>query len=308
MKKSILLLASLMFLATFTSCFKDKDGEYKPKEKISRIYKDYGDGDGKKLKEIWNWDKKQLQRIDHYYDGDLGWSEEFTYNKKGQIERVDCYEDGEYVEYVYDGSRMTKSTFYYNGTIEEEYSFTYDGNKVSMIEIIYFSKGAIEKSRLREEGHNPIKMLLQENYEIVKNALNNTAIRNSVTLKVEWDKNNVSSVEVLDGGSTGEFKFKYDDKLNPFKNYYDLYTFYSEEIDVAVTAYSKNNITEIRATYREDGETETEIVKYSYSYDGKFPTVKRYTYSYETPVWDYNGNLIDYETVTRTESTYYEYE
>lgn len=296
-----------MFLSTFTACFKDKDGEYKPKEKISKIYNDYGEG--KELEEVWKWNGKQLQRIDHYYDGDLEWSEEFTYNKKGQIERVDCYEDSEYTEYTYDGNRMTKSTFYNSGTIEEEYNFTYDGNKVSMIEIIYFSKSSIEKSRLREEGHNPIKMLLQENYEIVKNVLNNTAMRNSVTLKVEWNKNNVSNIEVQDGGETAQLEFKYDDKLNPFKNYYDLYTFYDEEIDVVVTAYSKNNITEIRSTYREDGETETEILKYSYSYDGKFPTVRRFTYSYERPIWDDNyDNIIDYETETETTSTYYEYE
>ena len=307
MKKFILLLVSLMFLSTFTACFKDKDGEYKPKEKISKIYNDYGEG--KELEEVWKWNGKQLQRIDHYYDGDLEWSEEFTYNKKGQIERVDCYEDSEYTEYTYDGNRMTKSTFYNSGTIEEEYNFTYDGNKVSMIEIIYFSKSSIEKSRLREEGHNPIKMLLQENYEIVKNVLNNTAMRNSVTLKVEWNKNNVSNIEVQDGGETAQLEFKYDDKLNPFKNYYDLYTFYDEEIDVVVTAYSKNNITEIRSTYREDGETETEILKYSYSYDGKFPTVRRFTYSYERPIWDDNyDNIIDYETETETTSTYYEYE
>ncbi len=307
MKKFILLLVSLMFLSTFTACFKDKDGEYKPKEKISKIYYDYGEG--KELEEVWKWNGKQLQRIDHYYDGDLEWSEEFTYNKKGQIERVDCYEDSEYTEYTYDGNRMTKSTFYDSGTIEEEYNFTYDGNKVSMIEIIYFSKSSIEKSRLREEGHNPIKMLLQENYEIVKNVLNNTAMRNSVTLKVEWNKNNVSNIEVQDGGETEQFEFKYDDKLNPFKNYYDLYTFYDGEIDVVVTAYSKNNITEIRATYREDGETETEILKYSYSYDGKFPTVRRFTYSYERPIWDDSyDNIIDYETETETTSTYYEYE
>ena len=76
-----------------------------------------------------------------------------------------------------------------------------------------------------------------------------------------------------------------------------------------MTAYSKNNITEIRATYREDGETETEILKYSYSYDGKFPTVRRFTYSYERPIWDDNyDNIIDYETETETTSTYYEYE
>lgn len=308
MKKTVLFLTSLMFLATFTSCFKDKDGEYKPKEKISRIYKDYGDGDGKELKEVWNWDKKKLERIDHYSSGSLSWSEEFTYNKKGQIERIDCYEGSEYAEYKYDGRKLSKITYYDNGSIEEEYSFKHDGNKISEIEIMYFYRGKSE-SRLMTEGYNPIKMLLSErNYQAVRKTLNDNATRENITAKLEWEKKNVSRIELNAGSERLIMELIYDDKLNPFKNYNDLYTYYDEDWEDLCFVFSKNNITENRMTYTDDGETETDIQKYSYSYDGKFPTVQRYTYSYESPIFDDWYDIIGYETVTRNISTYYEYE
>ena len=280
MKKSILLLASLMFLATFTSCFKDKDGEYKPKEKISRIFKDYGDGDGKELREVWNWDKKLLKSIDHYSDGSLNWTEEFTYNKKDQVERVDCYADGEYAEYTYDGSKLSKSTYYYKGSIEEEYTFKYDGKKVSEIEIFYFSKKRAE-SRLLTEGFNPIKLLLDEKtYQSFNNAVAKTdTYRDGIIIKLDWDKNNVSKMTLETGAERLIIDLKYDDKLNPYKNYFDMYTFYSEDwLDIEYS-FSKNNVTEARGTYTYEGETETDIIKYSYSYDGKFPTIQRCTYT-----------------------------
>ena len=303
MKKSILLLASLMFLATFTSCFKDKEGEYKPKEKISRIYKDYGYGDGKELREIWTWDKKQLQRIDHYYDGDLSWSEEFTYNKKGQIERVDCYEDGEYTEYTYDGGKLSKATYYDNGSIDEEYTFKHDGNKITEIEISnFYKKGSRDNSRLRKEGYNPLRILLPENnYQtLVKVIENNPASRGMITVKLEWEKKNVSKIEVTNGSYNRSVELKYDDKLNPLKNFFSLYpdeAFYDE----GDNSLSKNNVVE-ELFIDEDGETE--IYKYSYEYDGKFPTVQRYTYE----DYDWDEDEYEYYTVLVTVSTYYEYE
>ncbi len=300
MKKILVSLLLISMVVTFSSC--KKEGVYKPKEKISRIYRNY-DGDGKELREIWTWDKKQLQRIDHYYDGDLSWSEEFTYNKKGQIERVDCYEDGEYTEYTYDGGKLSKSTYYYNGSIEEEYKFKHDGNKITEIEILYFyNKGSRDNSRLRKEGYNPLRILLPENnYQtLVKVIENNPASRGGmVTVKLEWEKKNVSKIEVTSGSDRHTVELKYDDKLNPLKNFFSLYP---EEAfaDDGYYSWSKNNVVEER--FIVDGGTE--IYKYSYSYDGKFPTVKRSTYSYG--IYDWYEE--EYYTETITVSTYYEYE
>lgn len=305
MKKSVLLLAALMFTATFSSCLKDKEGEYKPKEQISRVFRDYGEGDGKELKEVWNWDKKMLTSIDHYSDGYLSWTEDFTYNKKNQLERVDCYADRETVEYLYDGNKLNKSTYYYKGSIEEEYTFKYDGNKISEIEIFYMDKSKGEK-RLLNEGHNPIKMMLDENsyQEVNKFIAKKEASRYIITMKLEWEKNNVSKMTLEAGTERLVFDFKHDDKINPYKNFFDLYTFYSEEWNDVELSFSKNNVTETRATYTDEGESETEITKYSYTYDGKVPTVQRATYTEQ--YYDYWED--EYYTETYTVSTYYEYE
>lgn len=304
MKKILVSLLLISMAVTFSSC--KKEGVYKPKEKISRIYVDSGYGDGKKLEEVWTWDKKQLQRIDHYYDGDLSWSEEFTYNNKGQVERVDCYKDSEYTEYTYDGDKLSKATYYYRGSIVTEHIFKHEGENITEIEITYFDNKK-RNSHLRNEGYNPLRMLLQgNNYQTLKNAIErvHTSI-DIVTVKLEWEKKNVSKIEITEGPYRFTANFKYDDKLNPFKNLFGLYV--DGDIDEG-SLLSKNNVIEEHYAETSNGETYTGIIKYSYSYDGKFPTVQRYTYSYETPVWDYYGDLIGYETVTRTTSTYYEYE
>lgn len=307
MKKYILLLASLMFLATFTSCFKDKDGEYKPKEKISRIYKDYGQGDGKELEEIWTWDEKQLQKIDHYWRNHIDWSEEFIYNKKGQIERVDCYEDSEYIEYTYDGDKLSKSTYYYKGSIIEEYVFKHDGKQIAEVEVTYYGRSR-RNSRLMNEGYNPLRILLHENnYQTFKKAIENLPTsRDLITIKLEWEKENVSKIEFTSGSERYIFELKYDDMLNPLKNFFSLYpevafcSGFDEEYDVYSCSFSKNNIIELR--YIEDDETE--IYKYSYSYEDKFPIVKRYNYYDE----EYDWYEDEYYPVTRTTTIYYEYE
>lgn len=309
MKKILLSLLLVSMVVSFSSC--KKEGVYKPKEKISRIYKDYGDGDGKELREVWTWDKKQLQRIEHYYDGDMEWSEEFSYNKKGQVERVDDYESSEYTEYTYDGRKLSKATYYYNGSIEEECVFKHDGKKITEIEVLYFDRGR-RNSRLMDEGYNPLRMLLHENnYQTLKKAIENLpASRDVVTVKLEWEKKNVSKIEVTEGSYRCITELKYDDKLNPFKNFFSLYA--EDAVVEDDYSLSKNNVVEERISETEDGETYTEINKYSYSYDGKFPTVQRYTYKtngYYDYYWD-GYEYVEYwvEGGTRTTSTYYEYE
>ncbi len=313
MKKTVLLLASLMFLATFTSCFKDKDGEYKPKEKISRIFYDYGDG--KELREVWNWDNKLLKSIDHYSGGSLDWTEEFTYNKKDQVERVDCYAYGEYAEYTYDGSELSKVTYYEDNSIELELSFKYDGKTMSEIEVMYFDYK--RQNRLLNEGVNPLRTMLAEKpYKELQKIINQADSREIISVKLEWENKNISKMVLTEGAYTETYEFEYDDKLSPFTNLYGLYSIV--DIDLEQIPFCKNNVTQIRETESYEGEVYTDTEKYSYSYDGKFPTVKRHTYSYKIGgyydwVWNEYTNefeevWIPEETVTHTTSTYYEYE
>lgn len=282
MKKITLLLMMSMLLVTFSSC--KKEGVYNPKEKISKIYEDYGYS--KMLSEIWEWDKKQLKRIDHCYDGLVEWTEDFSYNEKGQIARVDCYEDEEYAIYQYDGKKLSKVSYYYEGELESEYIIKHNGKKISEIEmkLFYIDWKGRSNSRLMSEGYNPIKMLLSENaYASVRKISNDYAEISrwqdptplSFTIKLEWEKDNVSKIETAVSGLRVSIEYAYDNKSNPFANFFSIY--FEDVLDY--NSLSKNNVTEIRYTEIEDGYTDVEVERYSYSYDGKFPVEKRDDYS-----------------------------
>ena len=321
MKKSVLLLATLMFLVTFSSCFKDKEGEYKPKEKIARVFYDEGYGDGKSLTEMWHWGDKQLQSIEHYDDGDLDFTEEFTYNKKGQIERIDCYAYSESIEYKYDDkNKLSKMTYYDGNSIELEFTFKHDGDKVSKIEFMEFGKGE-SKSRLMAEGINPLSLIMPQDAaaEIMKTFIKKQAETKSdmITMDLAWEKDNVKSIKVYIGSYVFSYTMEYDDKLNPYTGFYNsAYCMenivYPEDYGYGggFFIYSKNNITTMKYV---DSDGDAETMRYSYTYEGKYPSVKRYNYTYEELVdmyYDYETGeyVYVYEDVTRTKSTYYEYE
>ena len=273
MKKSVLLLASLVFLVAFSSCKQEeKEGQYTPEKKISRIYSDYGEG--KTLREVWHWNENILQSIDHYSSGTVEWVEEYTYNDNNQIVRVEDFLNGEIMEYEYDGSNISKAIFYYEGSMEYELGFKYTGNKISEIEYIEYDYKKTNNSRLLSEGNSPIKMLLTEKTYRVFEKLINTPVNRSeiVTMKLTWNDNNVSKKEIRSGSWEEIIDYKYDAKSNPFRNYYNLYGPGEGE---RYSIFSVNNITEERWVEKEDGDTYVWTKKYSYSYDGMFPTIQR---------------------------------
>lgn len=314
--KKILVLMSLIVVVLFSACKPEPEptpeptpepepeelgGVYNPEKKISRISED--DGDGKMLREVWRWNNDVLQSIDYYsYNGylnELDYTEEFSYNDNGQVERVDLFSENKYIEYKYDGSKLSTATSYKSGSMDCEFKFTYKDDIISEIEIMFFW-GKINDSYLMKGRHNPIKIIFRENdCQAIQKIITNLGNRDGILMKLSWKDNNVSKIDLTSGSYRIIAECKYDDKSNPFKNYYDLIG----DFDIAEGdagggshfTFSTNNITEVRYTFTDgDGETYTYVVKYSYSYEGGFPTVQRYTYSYE-----------DY---TETTSTYYEYE
>lgn len=329
--KKILVLMSLIVVVFLSACKpepeptpepepEELDGVYNPEKRISRIYKD--DGNGKKLREVWRWNNDVLQSIDHYDSfGDLSYTEEFSYNDNGQVERVDNFRGNTYTEYKYDGNKLSRATNYEVGSMIEEYSFTYKDDKISEIEMMYFGE-KINCCCLMKDRHNPIKMIFAENdCQAIQEIMTNLDLRDvNALVKLIWKDNNISKIDFTKGSYRNIAECKYDDKSNPFKNYYDLYGASDCNIgagygDDGYSTYSTNNITEIRCT--ETGEEEkTSIHKYSYSYDDKFPTVQRYVYSYTIggyyeEYWngyEYEEFWVEEETITRTTSTYYEYE
>ena len=301
MKKSVLLLAALMFLVAFSSCKQEeKEGQYTPEKKISRIYSDYGGG--KTLREVWHWNENILQSIDHYSSGRISWEEEFTYNDDNQIVRVDDFLNGEYIEYEYNGSMISKSVYYNEGSIEMELVFKYTDNKITELEYIGYDYKKRSSSHLMREGNNPLKMLLtEETYQVFDKFVNNSVNRGTDVsiIKLTWKENNVSKMELREGDYEIIVDMKHDTKSNPFRNYYNLYgPCEFEGMDdgyMLNSTFSANNITEERWVATEDGYKYTYVIRHSYSYNDMYPTVQR---SFEQ---DEDGD-------TDSEVYYYEYE
>lgn len=302
MKKSVLLLASLVFLVAFSSCKQEeKEGQYTPEKKISRIYRDYGDG--KTLREVWHWNENILQSIDHYSSGVVSWIEEFTYNDDNQIVRVDDFLNGEYIEYEYNGSMISKAVYYDEGSIDMEFAFKYTDNKITELEYIGYDYKKRSSSHLMREGNNPLKMLLtEETCQVFDKFVNNSVNRGTygVTIKLTWKENNVSKMELREGDFGLIVDMKHDTKSNPFRNYYNLYGplefegMYDDGCMLNST-FSANNITEERWVENYEGDKYTWVIRHTYSYNDMYPTVQRIS------AQDEDGD-------TDSEVYYYEYE
>lgn len=272
MKKTALLLAIALFAVTFTSCQKTKP--YNPKEKISKIYKDYGVG--KQLVEKWNWDGKQLKTIEHYdLLGGLQYAEIFIYNKKNQVIKVDNSEYNEYTEYIYNKhDRLYQARYFENGINTITYTFEYDDNELSELVIdTEHSRAAVAKNIA-----NPLKYVLPElSMVTTEKILNNIPAERAglrLELDIDWRGKNVSEIEVESGNYTEKYQFKYDDKVNPFQNFFGL------NIQDSYTNYNvfanKNNVIEVTMTNTFMGMSYSDTEYIYYTYDGNFPVTKNY--------------------------------
>ena len=265
-KLSLLLTFALAIL--FTSC--QKTEPYNPKEKISKIYVDYGYG--KSLSEVWNWDGKQLKTIEYYIGMSNFYTEEFTYNKNGQLQKVEGAGGDARTEYIYNKfGRLHKIKHFDYDENTVTYTFEYDGNNLSEMIIVTSKFIAPDKSIAA-----PLKYILPE-LSVVKmdKMLSNApAERGGIRLEldIDWRGNNISEIEVESGEYTEKYYFKYDDKLSPLHNFWGLdFGGVSDNIFV-----NKNNIVEYTVVTSYAGSfcayTDTKYI--SYTYDGKYPVSK----------------------------------
>lgn len=272
MKKIALLLAVALFAVTFTSCQKTKP--YNPKEKISKIYVDQGLG--KSLSEVWNWDGKQLKTIEYYIGmGDTQfnfYTEEFTYNTNDQLQKVEGAGGDARTEYLYNKfGRLYQIKHFDYDKNTATYTFEYDDNKLS--EIIIVSTKFIEPDKSIAA---PLKYVFPElSFMETSEMLSNIpAARDGIRLEldIEWRGNNISGIEMESGKYKEDYYFKYDDKLNPYRNFLGLdFGGVSDNIFV-----NKNNIVEYTINSYIGGFSYSDTKYISYTYDGKYPVTKSY--------------------------------
>ncbi len=278
MKKITLLLAIALFTVTFTSCQKTKP--YNPKEKISKIYTDYGTG--KLLTESWGWDGKELRFIEHYNIwGSLEYTEVFSYNKKGQVLKVENDENNEYSEYIYNKhDRLYQVRYFESGVNTITYTFEYDDNELS--EMVIVTNGS--KSVSAKSIASPLKYVMPELTMVTTEKMLKDVPSERGDLRLEfdidWRGGNISEIEMESGNYTEKYYFRYDDKQNPFSNFFGL------NVENSVKNFNifanKNNVIEYTFTESYMGISYSDTEYIYYTYDGKFPVSKSY------------DNIIDY--------------
>ena len=298
-RTTFLLFLGMLLAFSMTSC--EKDGVYIPKKKIQRVFFSTNNTD-KYLAEEWYWNKNLLGTINHIDDSRI---EYFSYEGK-RLSRVDNYINSEHTTYEYDGKYLKSSSYYYKDNLEATAQYTYSGKKLSSESITLYSAKA--------SGKKQAKVLTQffpkEVNEIINRHSKSLFAPNPgkgvLTYKVQytWDGDNISTIMLSGDGETMTISLQYDDKINPKKGFYELYSYENvDNIDGGGSMFSKNNVTKAIFTY----EGENDVYTFTYQYDkDNYPTMQITHYpSYTYYDWDCE----DYIEVDVGQSTiYYEYQ
>jgi hypothetical protein len=297
MRKIILLLTAvaLVFSAVniFTACNK-KDGVYKPKEKISKIYSEvitvYEDSTGsrdtireKTLEEVWKWDKNKLMQIE---SSDYAWAWNFVYKGK-QVIKIESPETT--IQFTYgDKSRLEKIEVL-DDREREVMSITVSGRDDDKITKLTYSLHRYEKSLKAQslffEKLQPVmRVVLGENLgeTMLSNIAANERVHKAttiikITVDLTYQGNNVSQAKWIydDEPIPIVYTYTYDNKVNPYYRAISLMS--TQDVDQVLThstfdfnlfPCSENNV----LSYEEKIDTARTSYKYEYRYDSKdFP-------------------------------------
>lgn len=285
MKKFYPILVIACFAMLFCACH--KEGVFNPKKKISRIYED--SGNGRNLSQVWTWNKNNtLEKIDYYYNGQVDYTDNFTYEKK-RLVSIEDYKYHSRAEFSYANKVFTKQltevNVYSSNTLTSTYAITHEKNKISQIIQTNYSNNYNDDYDWKSAAMasvNALNFILPKEMckavmEAEKKMAKNGSKNSTITYTLTWDKNNLSKVDLLwSDGTTGSLQAKYDDKNNPFWG-----ALLSDDgLDISGESFSKNNMTRLEENYNYMGENGNSTYTYSYSYDGKYPKSQRRTYEY----------------------------
>lgn len=285
MKKTFaLMIAVFAFAMVFTSC--TKEGQYMPNKKISKIVRTRSHMTGELLvsttqSEKWTWGGDLLSYIDYYdsKDNRIGTSI-FRYDDDRRIEEV---EDGTFsVKYDYDDGHLDEIeiTNIATGKKYRKMDFDYKGSKLSSIEITTYDQTYDQKG-IEDLAFNPLRFVLSD--EVAEAVMSMPATKGVEHLTITWTGNNIT--EITSG--TYYAKWTYDDKINPFKG------FFNADYTISETRSANNPI---REEVSMDGKVT--VIDYNYEYDGKYPTKVKYQTESSTLIPGYTlkvDNVTEYQ-------------
>ncbi len=296
MKRIFLLFAAVAMIFAFSSC--TKEGAFSPKGKLSKVYysgsktytnpeySDYNSKFDKFLGTHYTWEKKLLTRSDEYYsDGELESTTYYSYDNKNRLDHI-ILSDNQVV-YKYDGNKLKSIEVYDGGTLETCYNITHDGSKISKIEVIYNSSKSTK-------AINPLEYVFSDDVAESMNFLAEKAPKTrgvaNGTYTLKWDGKNVVEMHYEEGSYIANGTYAYDNYKNPYYGFYE---------DMDVNYFSENNITNVTMSASQGTANESYSRNITYTYDGKYPATKSYSYKDK----DYYGDEYTY-----SQTTYFEYE
>ena len=291
--KTLKFLVSVVALCALTvSC--TKEGKYGPKKQISKIthtysYKsEYWDGNswvvaeeynGDDGNEVWNWKGKQLESIDYYHEGQLSYTEYFTY-EKNRLASIN-YGGSDHYEFIYEKGKITSIEVYNGSEREAVYAITHEGGKITKIAYTPFGSQSTET--------HPLPSCVLDLGLPVQKGLNglNGPKATAYEYEFEWSGKNVKHCTYRSANYIEERFFTYDKMLNPLCGLWEI-----DGLDFQMMV-SKNNVSRVEI----HSDNSISIMDYSYSYQGDVPTVAtgtstsssatdRMTYSLST-IYDY---------------------
>ncbi|MBO4370616.1 MAG: hypothetical protein J5808_04540 [Paludibacteraceae bacterium] len=322
MKKILFTVMALALLVGASSCKKEMEGKYAPKEKIQSVYQERTvcnndsviQQEPKFKSEEWTWENNVLDRITYFdqyaYENEEGDGMEtelvqlyvqlFKYDGDGRLSKSEILGMASMkAEYEYDGKYLKTMAIYDEGDMLVTYQFNHEGSKITSFdltlgdELVDKNKNAMQQL----ERVNPLRFVMEvEPASKVMAATKSCAKRSAkvgskanpvVHFDMEWSGDNVSKIWANYMGATMQYNFNYDNKNNPFYNLFEMVAMVNEGF-VPFLPLSKNNVTGIAETYIEDGESDTYSLAYTYTYNNKdYPTSKKEgddygEYRYET--------------------------
>lgn len=293
MKKlsSIFTILMVCVLAvTFTSC--QKDGVYKPKQKISKIYVQR-DGHDKILTETWTWDKNLLSSITFEEDD---YTVNFVYDGK-QVSKM--VSGNQTVFFTYDGKQITNMTAKDGDTEYCSYTFKHDGNLIVGIDA-RINNSYMKNARIIEAAFRMIEPQIAESQmaQIAYVAENQIKADYTYSDTYTYDHKNVITLKRHDSENKDyEYTYTYSDYLNPF---YHMLS--GSEGDVVGLGLSKNAV----ATYHySDNVINTRVIDMEVTFpevDGKLPLQETRVTKTTHTVGTLQNNY------TSTDNYFYEYE
>jgi len=276
MKKTIKFVAMLLVgVLMFASC--QKEGQYLPKKKITRIdHVATMDISGTPTTivneyETWEWSGKLLTKITYYRSNDevVGFITP-QYDSKKRIESFHSEMESTIFDYVvtYDGKNLMKITCYdSNNELVSEYQFTKEDGQVMTITYETFNEEVAKCDKV-----NPVNLILPS--EVVENLQPSKGKRVNVNT-LTWDGKNLASMKtVVDGDETSyiEYTWTYDNCINPKQGLFSQPGF-AEFFKL----YSANNALTNKVVTHSNNLNLTIDSEYAYEYEDEYPVKQTWT-------------------------------